>query len=83
MSKFFKLEVIKKSVAQVYIEMPDDADPVKMMDYADAGKAALESTTSDDWDDRGWEEDVEVLSAMDVTEEEARQFDVFDGTQQC
>ena len=41
MSKFFKLEVIKKSVAQVYVEMPDDVDVAEMMDYADAGRAAL------------------------------------------
>ena len=79
MSKFFKLEVIKKSVAQVYIEMPNDVDVAEMMDYADAGRAALNTTNSLDWDDRGWEGDVEVLSAQDVTEEEAKKFPVFCG----
>lgn len=79
MSKFFKLEVVKKSVAEVYVEMPDDADPIKMMDYAGAGLAAKETTEGYDWNEFGWEKDVEVISAMDVTEEEARQFNVFDG----
>lgn len=79
MSKFFKLEVIKKSVAQVYVEMPDDVEVAEMMDYADAGRAALFTAGVHDWDDRGWENDVEVLSAQDVTEEEANEFPVFCG----
>lgn len=77
--KFLKLGVIRQSSTDLYVEVPDDFDPVEILrsKHQEAvGKIAFETTDSTDWDDFEWEKDVEVCSVEPVSESEARQFTV-------
>ena len=74
--KFLKVQVVKKSHTDVYIEVPDDFEPRDIMHHKyreQIGKIAEETTQTYDWDEYGWEEDVDVEAASVVEESEAKE----------
>jgi hypothetical protein len=79
MSKWFELNVVRKSYTSIYVEAPDGVTPAMLMlakNSREIGRIADETTDRHDWDDFGWEEDVEVTSVKEVTEEKAKEFEV-------
>jgi hypothetical protein len=78
MSKFFKLSVSRSETTDVYLKCNDLMTPRDAMRCPDIGEACHETTDDTDWDNFGWEHDVEVHGCVEVSEEEANQFQVFD-----
>ncbi len=68
MSKFLEVEVTRQQGTTVYIEVPDDFDPVSARHHVKL--AAIHTVGRHEWDDDGWENTVELESVKVVTEEE-------------
>ena len=77
MAKFLKVGVTKTFSTDLYVEVPDDFDPVSIMraSHRDViGTIAMETTDRSDWDEFEWEKTVEACEVMVVPESEASQF---------
>lgn len=75
---FIELKVVKKAHSLVYVEVPDGTnlkDLWHAVNYKAIGRIAEDTVGDYDWDDYGWEEDIDVIGIKQVSEEEATQFE--------
>lgn len=75
--KYLKVEVTRTESTELYIEVPDEFDGATIMHQSfqeRIGKIAMETTDSMDWDNYGWEENIEVQSVKTVSKDEAEQY---------
>jgi len=74
MSKFLKLEVLKQSATDVYIEVPDDFDITRHLPRELLKKAVVETTHPSDWDDSGSENHIEINGRTFVEDKEGKAY---------
>lgn len=77
--KYLEVTVIKKSYSTVFLKVKKDFvwNTVRNK-CALLGKAAKETCDRFDWDDFGWEDDVEYNEIKLVDEQEALQYKVYE-----
>ena len=76
---FLKVGVTRKAYSELYIEVPDGFDKNKLRSYElskELGKVAKETTDSCDWENYGWEDDLDVDDINEVSVEEANLYKV-------
>jgi hypothetical protein len=78
-TEYIKVEVARSEFTDIYLKVPKGWRP-KGKDYKLIGQAANETTQDYDWDNYGWENDVEVLGYALSSQDEAEEFKVFDAT---
>lgn len=77
--KFLKVQVARKAWTDLYVSVPDSfqKDDLRKWMYRDkVAKIAAETTNSSEWDEYGWEEDLEINTIQEVDEIEAIAFSV-------
>ena len=76
--KYLKVSVTRTEGTDLYISVPDDFEPTKLMriEYRKKIVEQIEATIDDmtDWDKSEWEETVEVQSVGVVSEKEAKDY---------
>ena len=75
--KYLKVGVTRESSTDLYIEVPDDFDPMSILRAShrnEIGLIAAQTTDDSDWDQFEWEKTVEAHEVTEVTEAEATQF---------
>lgn len=79
--EYYKIETIKKSFTDVYIKVPTGRK-IEFRDTVLVGRAAKKTINDYEWDDWGWENDVEINSIEKVTEEDAEIYSIYDATKE-
>lgn len=77
--KYLKLEITRTEGTDIYVKVPDDFDHNALIRAEHAGKIgriAKETVMNGEWDNYGWEENIEVQSIKVVPESEATQYAV-------
>jgi hypothetical protein len=75
--EYICVEVTRTEITALYLKVPKDWRP-SGKDYKMMGRAAKETTSDSDWDNYGWENDVELQGHKPVDAKEAEQYRVFD-----
>ena len=70
---YYRVSVIKKSYTDVYIRVPK-GEEITFRDRKLIKEATVKTTTDYDWDDFGWEDDLDVDEVEKVSEKEATQY---------
>lgn len=76
---YYQVDVVKKSGTQVYIKVPKGRK-VTFRDRELVRKATVETVENYDWDDYGWERDLEIEGIAEVDKRDAIQYDVYDAS---
>jgi hypothetical protein len=76
---YYMVELVKKSISEVYIKVPK-GDKIEYKDHRLIAQAAKETVGKYDWDDYGWEKDIDINFIEKVDEDEAISYDVYDAT---
>ncbi len=75
--EYICVEVTRTESTDLYLKVPKGWRPTGR-DYKLMGRAAKKTTRDGDWDNYGWENDVEVQGHKPVDAKEAEQFQTFD-----
>jgi hypothetical protein len=75
---YYRVQVTKKSYTDVYIKVPK-GETVTFRDRNLIKEAAFKTVTKYDWDDHGWEDDLDVDAVEKVSEKDATQYTFYDG----
>jgi hypothetical protein len=75
---YYRVQVTKHSYTDVYIRVPK-GETVTFKDRKLIKEATVKTTTKYDWDDYGWEDDLEVHEVEKVSEKDATQYTFYDG----
>jgi hypothetical protein len=67
---YYRVQVTKKSYADVYIKVPK-GETVTFKDRKLIKEATVKTVAKYDWDDYGWEDDLDVDEVEKVSETEA------------
>jgi hypothetical protein len=70
---YYKVDVTKKSYTNVYIKVPK-GELVSFGHRKLIKEATVKTVTKYDWDDYGWENDLEVDGVSKVSEKEATEY---------
>jgi hypothetical protein len=80
--KYLEIEVTRKEASTVFLKVPRDFDmnKIKRSGGRDSilSKACKKTISDLEWDDTGWEDDIEWESIKDVSEEEATIYQVYE-----
>ena len=80
--KYLEIEVTRLQSSIIYVRVPGDFDKSKL--HREHGKdsiiskACQKTLSTYDWDDMGWEQDVECQSVKEVSEQVATAYEVYD-----
>lgn len=74
---YYVVEVTKKSHTEVYIRVPK-GETVTFRDRKLIKEATVKTITPYDWDDYGWENDLDIDGVTKVDEKEATQYVFYD-----
>lgn len=75
--EYICVEVTRTESTDLYLKVPKGWRP-SGRDYKLMGKAAKETTRDGDWDNYGWENEVDVQGHKPVDAKEAEQYLIFD-----
>ena len=75
---YYKVEVTKKSYTDVYIKVPK-GETVTFKDRKLIKEATVKTVTKYDWEEYGWEDDLDVDEVEKVSETEAIAYTCYDG----
>jgi len=76
--KYLQVEVTRQQTSFVTLKVPYDYDNKLIRRGLILGEACKKTLLDSDWDDYGWELDVDCLSIKEVTEAEATIYEVFE-----
>jgi hypothetical protein len=74
---YYKVLVTKRSYTDIYIKVPK-GEKVTFRDRNLIKEATVRTTTKYDWDDYGWEDDLDVDGVEKVSEKEAIEYSYYD-----
>lgn len=74
---YYRVQVTKKSYTEVYIKVPKGVE-VTFRDKNLIKEATVKTASKYDWDDYGWEEDLDVDGVVKVSEKEATSYVYYD-----
>jgi hypothetical protein len=77
--EYYEVEVTKKAYASVYIRVPKGVE-ITFRDSRVISAATIETVGDYDWDDYGWEGDLETGGIWKVSEDKVGGYDVYDAT---
>lgn len=75
--EYLCVEVTRSESTDLYLKVPKGWRP-SGRDHVMIGRAAKQTTTDSDWDNYGWEQDVEVQGYKPVEASEAEEYRIFD-----
>lgn len=75
---YYRVQVVKKSSTDVYIRVPK-GETVSVRDQKLIKEATVRTIRPHDWDDYGWENDLDVDEIEKVSEKEATEYVFYDG----
>jgi hypothetical protein len=75
--EYIYVVVTRSESTDIYLKVPKGWRP-SGRDRKIIGRAAKETTSNSDWDNYGWENDVEVQGHKPVDAKEAEQYRIFD-----
>lgn len=78
--EYICVEITRKEGTELYMKVPKGWRP-SGRDYKLLGRATKETVRDLDWDNHGWENDVEVEGYQSVEAKNAEQFKIFDALQ--
>lgn len=75
--EYYRVTVAKKSYTEVYIKVPK-GDKVEFKDRTLVKEATVKTVDKYDWEDYGWENDLEIEMIEHIDEKAAKGYDVYD-----
>lgn len=76
---YYKVDLVKKSYTEAYVKIPK-GEKLKFQDVNLLIPEFIEDIHDYDWDDFGWEKDVDIHEISKVSEKEATIYPVYDAT---